>query len=408
MLIPFIVIFGIALAFYMAWNIGANDVANSMATAVGAKAITIKQAVIIAGVLEFSGAILAGQHVTDTVRKGIISPTMSANVLLYGSLAALLAAGFWITLSTWKSLPVSTTHSIIGGLVGFGLISQGAGVVNWTKLGQVVASWVISPVFGAVMGFLMFSLISKNIINAENPIESTKNYGPIWIGLTFFLVSMALFLKTVRTSNIIFALEISLVVSITSAVIGYFLIRRYLRNKNVSEDKLKTVESVFRNLQVMTSCYVAFSHGANDVANAIGPLATIYNICMTGTFQSQVPVPAWLLGIGGIGISIGVATWGYKVIATVGKKITNLTNTSGFTIDFSAATTVLLASRLGLPISTSHTVVGTVVGVGLTRGIGAVDTSVIWDIIKAWLFTVPAAAILSALIFKFFTIYGIV
>ena len=391
----------------MAWNIGANDVANSMATAVGAKAITIRQAVIIAGVLELSGAILAGQHVTNTVRKGIISPNMSANVLLFGSLAALLAAGFWITLSTWKSLPVSTTHSIIGGLVGFGLISQGAGVVHWTKLGQVVASWIISPVFGAIMGFLMFKLISRNILNSKNPINSTKNYGPIWVGLTFFLVSMALFLKTIKTSNIINALVISSLIAITATLIGFILIRRYL-NKDHNEKKLEVVESVFKNLQVMTSCYVAFSHGANDVANAIGPLATIYNIGMTGTFNSQVPVPAWLLGIGGLGISIGVATWGYKVIRTVGKRITNLTNTSGFTIDFSAATTVLLASRLGLPISTSHTVVGTVVGVGLTKGVEAVDTSVIWDIIKAWLFTVPAAAIVAALIFKLFTFYGLV
>lgn len=407
MILPLIVILGIALAFYMAWNIGANDVANSMATAVGAKAITIRQAVIIAGVLEFSGAVLAGQHVTDTVRKGIIDPAMGPNVLLYGSLAALLAAGFWITLSTWKSLPVSTTHSIIGGLVGFGLIAQGSGVVNWIKLGQVVASWFISPVFGGIMGYLMYKIISRVIVNRDNPTESVKNYGPIWVGLTFFLVSMALLLKTVRVSNIIYALRNSFIIGVAAGLIGFFLIRRFLKGDR-DEEKMDTVNKVFRNLQVMTSCYVAFSHGANDVANAIGPLATIYNIGMTGTLQTQVPVPIWLLGIGGVGISIGVATWGYKVIATVGKRITHLNNISGFAIDFSAATTVLLASRLGLPISTSHTVVGTVVGVGLTRGVEAVDTKVIWDIVKAWLFTVPAAAIVAALLFQIFGSIGLV
>ncbi len=407
MILPLIVILGIALAFYMAWNIGANDVANSMATAVGAEAISIKQAVIIAGVLEFSGAVLAGQHVADTVRKGIIDPAMSPNILLYGSLAALLAAGFWITLSTWKSLPVSTTHSIIGGLVGFGLIAQGSGVVNWIKLGQVVASWFISPVFGGIMGYLMYKIISRVIVNTDNPTESVKNYGPIWVGLTFFLVSMALLLKTVRVSNIISALRTSLIIGVAAGLIGFFLIRRFLKGDR-DEEKLDTVNKVFRNLQVMTSCYVAFSHGANDVANAIGPLATIYNIGMTGTLQTQVPVPIWLLGIGGVGISIGVATWGYKVIATVGKRITHLNNISGFAIDFSAATTVLLASRLGLPISTSHTVVGTVVGVGLTRGVEAVDTKVIWDIVKAWLFTVPAAAIVAALLFQIFGSIGLV
>jgi PiT family inorganic phosphate transporter len=385
----------------MAWSIGSNDVANSMATAVGAKAITFKQAVIIAGILNFIGAVFVGPHVTETVRKGIVDVNgIDSHLLLLGFIASLLAAALWVTLSTWKEMPISTTHSIIGALMGFGIIAGGFSAVNWGKIGSVAASWVLSPIAGCILAFLVFKLIVKTIFAKEKPVKSAKIVGPVIIGLTAFIISSSLFMKTPLGESIditIFeALILALIISIIIAIIGILLLRKIDDTK--AEDYF-TVEGIFRKLQIITSCYVAFSHGANDVANAIGPVAGIIPLATSGILDPSATVPSWLLALGGVGIAFGCLTWGKRVMKTVGGRITSLTNTRGFSVDFGAATTVLVCSKLGLPISTSHTVVGAVIGVGLARGLEAVDLSIIKKIIVSWLLTLPTAAGTSITIF---------
>jgi len=386
-----------AVAFYMAWSIGSNDVANSMATAVGAKAITFKQAVVIAGILNFIGAVFVGSHVSDTVRKGIITTTgLSNHLLLLGFVASLLAAAIWVTLSTWKSMPISTTHSIIGALMGFGIIAGGLSAVQWGQVLRVTSSWILSPIAGCILAFFIFKIIVRAIFAKDHPVKSAKIVGPIIFGFTAFLIVSSLFLKTSisKSYNIseIESLVIAFISSIVVALIGIFLLR------NIQErgpEDYSTVERIFRKLQVGTSCYVAFAHGANDVANAIGPVAAIIPLANGLSIGSQVMVPTWLLALGGVGIAFGCLTWGRRVMQTVGKKITNLTNTRGFSVDFGAATTVLICSKMGLPISTSHTVVGAVIGVGLARGLEAVDLSVIKKIVLSWAVTLPVASMTS-------------
>jgi len=392
-----------AIGFYMAWNIGSNDVANSMATAVGAKAITFKQAVLIAGILNFVGAVLLGPHVAETVKGKIVNTEMIADpqILLLGFVASLLAAAIWVTLSTWKSMPVSTTHAIIGALMGFGIIAGGMSSVNWVKISSVAASWVLSPVVGCILAFLVFKIIVKLIFAKDEPVKSAKIVGPLIIGVTAFLIVSSLLLKTTLSdilgiSDLPQALLISAVVSIVVSALAMFLLRNI---EATSVEDYVTVEGIFRKLQIVTSCYVAFSHGANDVANAIGPVAAIVPLASSGEMSPTAQIPFYLLALGGIGITVGCLTWGRRVMRTVGGKITKLTNTRGFSIDFAAATTVLVASKLGLPVSTSHTVVGAVIGVGLARGLDAVDLSIIKKIVVSWLLTLPVAAGTSIVIF---------
>jgi PiT family inorganic phosphate transporter len=390
-----------AIAFYMAWSIGANDVANSMATAVGAKAITFKQAVIIAGVLNLVGAVLVGGHVTDTVRKGIVDVTgIDSHFLLLGFISSLLAAAIWVTLSTWKEMPISTTHSIIGALMGFGLIAGGISSVMWDKVGSVVASWVLSPVVGCILAFIIFKIIVKTIFAKKEPVASAKIVGPIIIGLTAFLIVSSLFLKTPlsKTYSItdVQGLQIAAICALFIGLLGIILLRKIQAKK---EEDYNTVEGIFRKLQVITSSYVAFAHGANDVANAIGPVAAIVPLARGEGISGTVDVPILLLMLGGVGIAVGCMTWGRRVMRTVGGRITRLTNTRGFSVDFGAATTVIIASKLGMPVSTSHTVVGAVIGVGLARGLDAVDLSVIKKIVASWLLTLPIAAGTSIIIF---------
>ena len=391
-----------AIGFYMAWSIGANDVANSMATAVGAKAITFKQAVLIAGILNFVGAVFVGPPVAETIKAGIVKSEMivDPHVLMLGFIASLLAAAFWVTLATWKEMPISTTHSIIGALIGFGVIAGGFSSIEWGKLGQIAASWVISPVAGCIIAFFVFKVIVKLIFAKEEPVKSAKIVGPLIIGVTAFLITSSLLLKT-ELSKILGVSELSHVILISTSIsmvvimLGIFLLRN-VEAKSI-EDYI-TVEGIFRKLQIITSCYVAFSHGANDVANAIAPVAAIVPLA-SGEMILTAQIPPELLALGGIGIALGCLTWGKRVMKTVGGRITKLTNTRGFSIDFGAATTVLIASKLGLPISTSHTVVGAVIGVGLARGLEAIDLNVIKKIIVSWLLTIPIAAATSAAIF---------
>ena len=378
----------------MAWSIGSNDVANSMATAVGAKAITLKQALIIASVLNFTGAILVGAHVTNTIKNKIVDvSSMSQHSILLGFLAALLSAAFFVTLSTWKELPVSTTHAVIGGIAGFGLIQGGINAIQWKEIGMVVSSWVISPIIGGIISFIIFKLIAKSIFSSKEPIKSAKKLSPFFVGLTIFIITLSIFMKTrageFLNGDVKKILLLSLSAAIISSILGYFLIKKI---KEKGKD-YGIIEKIFKKLQVMTSCYVAFSHGANDVANAAAPVAVVLSLAWHHVDT------IYILALGGFGIALGILTWGHKVIATVGSKITSLTNTRGFSIDFAVATVVLGASKFGLPISTSHTVVGAVIGVGLAKGLEAVDLGIVKKIIYAWLFTLPASMIVSILIY---------
>ncbi len=395
-----LIIMTLVVGFFMAWGIGANDTANSMSTAVGAKAITPMQAVLIAAILEFTGSYFFGKHVTETIRKGIINPQLinNATVVIYGSLAALLSAGVWLLIASYYGLPVSTTHSIIGGIVGYGLIHAGPAIVNWKKLFYVVLSWIISPILGGLVGFAVFWLIRLTILNTDRPFDNARKWAPVWISLAFFIVGMTFYIKTVHGKDILKAVIFGLGFSL----IAFLISKLWMHVHRGSGDEYQAVEDIFKRVQILTSCYVALAHGANDVANAIGPVAAVYSAIKGGFQGFMVPVPRWILAYGGIGIAIGVTTYGYRVMRTVGTRITELTNTRGFSIDFSAASVVLVASRLGLPVSTTHTVVGAVVGVGLARGLSAINKGVLKDIVVSWFVTVPVAAIMSAIFFKIF------
>jgi PiT family inorganic phosphate transporter len=397
----YILIIGYIFGFYMAWNIGANDVANSMASAVGAKAITIKQAIFIAGILNVVGATFIGTHVTNTIRKGIVSTEVltDPHLALLGALSALLAAALWVSFATWKSLPVSTTHSIVGAMIGFGIMAGGFSVINWGKLFAVVLSWIISPVFALIIGFIMFKAITRLILSKKDPFTWSLKLSPLFIGIACFVIVLSFLFKTPLGKKLAIdtpmALLMALVLAILLGFAGMKVLGRYT-------PKIETngAEDVFRKIQIGTSCYVALAQGANDVANSIGPLAVIYFIVKTGEIGAKVPVPIFLLFFGGIGIACGIGMAGHRVMDTIGKKITTLTNTRGFSVDFAAATTVMMASKMGLPVSTTHAAVGGVMGVGLARGLEAVNFRIIFQIVIYWGLTVPAAAITSIVIFK--------
>jgi len=397
----YILITGYVFGFYMAWNIGANDVANSMASAVGSKAITLRQAAFIAGILNVLGAVFIGSHVTNTIRKGIVSTDIltDPHLALIGALSAILAAALWVSFATWKSLPVSTTHAIVGAMLGFGVMAGGSSVISWGKLAAVVISWIISPVFSLIISFLMFKFIVKVIISRKDSFIRSLKWSPFFIGITLFVVVMSFLFKTPLGKRLSLSTPMSLflasVLAVILSIIGMKLLKCFIR-----PEKSNSAEEVFRFIQVGTSCYVALAQGANDVANAVGPLAVIYFIVKTGSVCAEVQVPAFLLLFGGVGILCGIWMAGYRVMDTLGKKITTLTNTRGFSVQFAAATTVLIASKMGLPVSTTHAAVGGVMGVGIARGIEAVNFSIIFRIMIYWVLTVPVAAITSMIIFK--------
>jgi PiT family inorganic phosphate transporter len=396
----YILIVGYIFGFYMAWNIGANDVANSMASSVGAKAITIRQAIFLAGILNIIGAVFIGSHVTNTIRKGIVSTDIMTDphVALIGALSALLAAALWVSFATWKSLPVSTTHSIVGAMIGFGIMAGGFTVINWGKLFAVVLSWIISPLFSVVIAYLIFKIIVRLILSKKDTFARSLKLSPVFIGSTFFVVVLSFLFKTPLGKKMDLGPSASLAVAIILSVLlgfaGMVVLKRFVK------DRESGAEGIFRRIQVGTACYVALAQGANDVANAIGPLAVIYFLVKTGSVGAKVPVPLFLLLFGGVGIACGIAMAGHRVMDTMGKKITTLSNTRGFAVEFSAATTVLVASKMGLPVSTTHAAVGGVLGVGLARGIEAVNFGIVFKIMVYWVLTVPAAALTSMVIFK--------
>ncbi|MBT3269659.1 inorganic phosphate transporter [Candidatus Poribacteria bacterium] len=459
--------------FYMAWNIGANDVANAMGTSVGSKALTLKQAILVAAVFEFAGAFLVGSHVTDTVRKGMIDLSVftsmedGVNILMYGMLASLLAAGAWLQVATYFGWPVSTTHSIVGAIVGFGVVAGGASGVAWGKIGQIVMSWVASPLLSGTIGFLVFSGIRRTIINVPDPVRATKRWAPLYVFLVFAILTLVTLFKGLKNLKLDLSLPEALLVAsavgAVASVLGSVLIRR-VRVGAVSDDgpslapmggdlramvkhvrkirsmvtpevqkdvegiqedidglmekvrqseasintreEYRFVEKVFAYLQILSACFVAFAHGANDVANAIGPFAAVVALARDGSaaLEGKTAVPVWILLVGGAGIVVGLSMWGWRVMATIGQKITELTPSRGFAAEFAAATTIVMASRLGIPISTTHTLVGAVLGVGLARGMESLNRRVVRDIVASWVVTLPAGAGLS--IVFFFVIKG--
>lgn len=395
------------LAFYMAWAIGANDVANAMGTSVGSGALTVGGAIIVAAIFEFAGAFLAGGHVTDTVRKGMLDMSLiGREQLIYGMMASLASAGTLLIGATRFGMPISTTHSIVGAIVGFGAVAIGIDAVNWPKVLQISLSWITSPLLAGVIAFAIFHLIRSTILNKSNPVHQIRKYGPAFFFFVFFIIGLVTLFKGLKHINLdldlMEALAGSIALGLIGAGIGAFFIRRVQIGEADPDHRFDQVERIFVVLQILTACAIAFAHGSNDVANAIGPLAAIVNAVENVDLTAKAPVAPWMLAIGGLGIVIGLATWGYRVMETVGKKITELTPSRGFAAQLAAASTIVLASRLGIPISTTHTLVGAVLGVGLARGITALDLRVVGNILASWIATLPIAAALSVFFYYFF------
>jgi len=399
-------VFGI----FMAWGIGANDVANAMATSVGSKALTIKQAILVAAIFEFLGAVLAGGEVTDTVRKGIVDTDLlagSPELLVYGMLAALLAAGTWLFIASRNGWPVSTTHSIVGAIVGFAAVGIGVDAVQWGKVGEIVMSWVISPLTAGFIAFLIYQSVQRLILRQDDPLAKAKLYVPVYMFFAAFTITLVTILKGLKHIGLNISLMdsyfLATAIAVGIALIGALAIRRIESDKKAEKHQhFYTVERVFGILMVVTACGMAFAHGSNDVANAIGPLAAVISIAQNGVITAKSTLPIWVLMLGGGGIVIGLATYGRHVIATVGKKITQLTPSRGFAAELAAATTIVIASGTGMPISTTHTLVGAVLGVGLARGIEAIDLRVVARILVSWVVTIPAGALLAIVFFYIF------
>jgi PiT family inorganic phosphate transporter len=405
-----------AFGLFMAWGIGANDVANAMGTAVGSKALTIRRAIIIAAIFEFAGAFLAGGAVTNTISGGITEVSYFVNepeLLIYGMLASLLASGIWLLIASHYGWPVSTTHSIVGAIVGFTAVGVGVDAVNWSKVTSIALSWIISPVLGLVFAYALFMSVQMLIFNAKDPFHAAKRYVPLYIFFSAFIICMVTFVKGLKHIGLDLSFRnvvlLSLAISLLIALIGIKLLKRIQPDPAAQKEfHFANVEKVFAVLMTFTACATAFAHGSNDVANAVGPLAAIVNIVNSGGMvEAKSSAAPWILFVGGLGIVIGLVTYGKKVIATIGSGITELTASRGFAATLAAASVVILASGTGLPISTTHTLVGAVLGVGLARGIGAINLNMVRTIFTSWIVTLPAGAGLSiAAFFAFKTIFS--
>ena len=397
----------------MAWGVGANDVANAMGTSVGARAITIKQAIIIAMVFEFTGAWLAGGEVTSTIRSSIIDIESAGfddrpELLIFGMLSSLLAAGIWLVVASKYGWPVSTTHSIIGAIIGFAVVGISADSVMWGQVLEIVASWIISPVFSGTIAFILFLSVEKLVLSREDPLKYAKKFVPYYMFLVGFVIAMVTLVKGLSHVGLEVTFSqsafLALAFALLTAIIGIFFLRRLrLPDSDQPTAQMQSVERVFGVLMIFTACSMAFAHGSNDVANAIGPLAAINSvIANNGAFEAESALPVWILLLGGFGIVTGLAMWGHRVIRTIGKNITELTPSRGFAAEIAAATTVVIASGTGIPVSTTHTLVGAVLGVGLARGMSALNFGVVGRIFLSWIVTLPAGAILSIVFFFIF------
>jgi len=392
---------------YMAWTIGANDVANAMGTSVGSGALTLRGAIVVAAIFEFGGAMLVGGSVTNTIRKGIVDvETLGSDpmVMAIGMTCCLLAAALWLNLATYAGWPVSTTHSIVGAVVGFGVTAGGVEAVDWGTVGSIAASWVVSPVMGGLLGYALFIFLQRTILTAPDPVAAITRWGPILVFPIISILALSAMFKGLKPLRLDLALGpaliLALLLGLAASAIAVPIFARFARRSVDSKDAaLGRTEKVFMVLQIMTACFVAFAHGSNDVANAVGPLAAVFGAIKGDGITETVQVPYRVLLIGGVGIVVGLATYGYKIMATIGKKITELTPSRGFAAEFAAATTIVVASKMGLPVSTTHTLVGAVVGVGFGRSIGAINMRVLRGIFASWFITVPFTALLAAALF---------
>ncbi len=456
----------LAIGFYMAWNIGANDVSNAMGTSVGSGALTLRRAVILAAIFEFCGAYFVGANVSETMQKGLIDTTLfltDPTTLIMGMCGALLGTGIWLQIASFFGWPVSTTHAIVGAIIGFGLIAVGVDAILWGEVMSIVFSWILTPVISAFIAYSIFFILQKNILYALNPTEAAIKMMPYLVFVVFTVFTASFMFNGLENLHLAFSslqvIGLSLLVGFIGAAITFFIMKKVSLKQSLvatlpakgatqnvvsvgkamkhlqrivisSKDETHArasnllkevkalslelrketdigertshyaiVERLFIYLQILSACYVAFAHGANDVANAIGPVAAVLEIIKKGVIPATASVPSWLLALGGLGIIIGLATWGWRVIETVGRKITELTPTRGFCAEFGAATTILIASKLGFPISTTHCLVGAVLGVGAARGIRAINLSMVRDIILSWIVTIPASAVMSILMY---------
>ncbi|AMX03533.1 inorganic phosphate transporter [Microbulbifer thermotolerans] len=409
-----LLILACVFGFFMAWGVGANDVANAMGTSVGSRALTVRQAIVIAMVFEFAGAYLAGGEVTATIRKGIIDAqvfTDQPELLVYGMLSALLAAGTWLLIASLLGWPVSTTHSIVGAIVGFSAVGISIEAVAWGKVVSIVASWVVSPLLAGTISFLLFRSVQRLILDTADPFANAKRYIPMYMFAAGWMVSMVTLTKGLK--HLFKDLDIKLsflqdagiaaLVGLLVMSVGIAMLKRIKRNPAEEQsNRFASVERLFAILMIFTACAMAFAHGSNDVANAVGPLAAVVSTVQSGAVLAKATMPSWILLLGGVGIIVGLATYGFKVMATIGKKITELTPSRGFAAELAAASTVVLASGTGLPVSTTHTLVGAVLGVGLARGIGALNLRMVSTIAVSWVVTLPAGAGIAILFFFFF------
>ena len=402
------IILAILFGTFMAWGIGANDVANAMGTSVGSGAVTIKQAIIIAVIFEFTGAILAGGEVTATIRKGILDAALFTNephLLVYGMLASLLAAGGWLLIASSFGWPVSTTHSIVGAIVGFGAVGVGVDAVAWDKVINIVLSWIASPVLAGVISFMLFRSLQNLIIDTKDPFDNAKKYVPYYMFLVGFVVSLVTIFKGLKHVGLTFSTSTSYLLAFGFGLLVAIIGTMFIRNIHLDPDEnidfhFTSMERVFGVLMIITAAAMAFAHGSNDVANAIGPLAAIYGVVESGgLIGSKTSLPLWILLVGGSGIAVGLITYGHRVIATIGTGITQLTPSRGFAATLAAAATVVIASGTGIPVSTTQVLVGAVLGVGLARGMAALDTRVINKIFLSWIITLPAGAFMSIIFF---------
>jgi PiT family inorganic phosphate transporter len=407
----FVLVAGALVGLYMAANIGANDLANAMGTSVGSGALTLNRAVIISIVANLLGAVLAGGYVTNTISKGMINPDLFAaapDKLMLGMFAALVASGIWVHLATVLGMPVSTTHSIVGAVVGFGMVSVGVGAISWGKVITVVLSWVVSPLAGAIIAGGIYYLIRERILRSDTPEKQAMRWSPFLIGSVLVVIVLSLIFKGLKNLHLNLgfgpALALALPCAALGGLVGRVWLKYLLRRDEQAEDQRTPLQAFFAHLQVMTACYVAFAHGANDVANAVGPLAAIFSVVKTKSVVMQVVVPIWMLAIGGIAVGGGLFAFGSKVIETIGGKITEVTPVRGFCAEFGAATTILVCSRLGLPVSTTHVLVGAVVGVGFMRGMGFLDMRLLRNIASSWIITLPFTVALAMALYKILTL----
>lgn len=462
-----LIVLVLAIGFYMLWNIGANDVANAVGTSVGSGAITLKKAIFISVVLEFTGAVVLGSNVSETIQTGIIDPSFFASnpmIFVLGMCASLFGTAVWLQVATYCRWPVSTTHAIVGAVLGFGAVIAGVESVHWEEVGTIVVSWFLSPSLSALAAYLLFVFVQKKILFSFTPLLATKKIAPMLIFLVLFIFVVGVATNGIENLRLQLSLPTVLMIATSIGAIGaivchfacerirlggrinpimaarqetqiytlqkvqkHLMRAKLVANEKTSEkiqslsqsvgemiENLKTgttweshitsdyqaVEKIFASMQILTACFVAFSHGANDVANAIGPVSAVLEVVRhPDLLASKTTIPIWLLGFGGLGIVFGLATYGWRVIETIGNKITQLTPTRGFCAEFAAAATILVASKLGLPISTTHSIVGAVLGVGLARGLSALNFKLIRDIFLSWVITIPCSAIATILFF---------